>query len=176
MPSQTKPSFNRIAFFVHTELPTITAQEKRVACKPIKVKTRFGMKTRHVPHHYDNDELAAAKRLLKRIVEPFVPEQPFDSAVTFQVWWEWPWRKAEPKKNRTAGFKLCDTKPDCGNMTKALEDVMEELGFWKNDSRIAHPEMVKGWGDYPGLGIVIEGIEIPPPSFGEIMHLREFGG
>lgn len=172
MITSSKQSPESISFFEPAILPTITAQEKDIACKPIRTKRG---RVRYVPHLYDNEDLKAAKRQLKEILRPHAPAFPFDEAVTCRVLWVWPWRKGEPAKNRQHGNLICYTRPDCGNLTKALEDLMEELGYFTVDSRIGHPEMIKAWGDVPGLGVEVRPVRLIPPSFSNLLHLQEFG-
>jgi Holliday junction resolvase RusA-like endonuclease len=48
------------------------------------------------------------------------------------------------------------TKPDVGNSVKLLHDVMEELGFFANDSQIASEINQKFWTDPLHSGIYVE--------------------
>lgn len=167
---------DRIEFFVPAVLPTATDQQHRITCAPIQIKGKFGKTfTKHVPKVYDGDDLKLAREQLRNLVKPHAPEVPFDCAVTCRILWIWPWRKSEPKKNRVDGIKICDVRPDCGNLSKALEDILEAEGFFSDDKLIGHPEMWKGWGDIPGLGIEIIPCTMPPPSFSNLLHIMEFG-
>lgn len=47
-------------------------------------------------------------------------------------------------------------KPDADNLLKALQDVMEECGVFRNDSQISKPEPVKLWAHEAGMGVVVE--------------------
>lgn len=176
MTSSVKQSPKPIAFFAHADLPTITAQQHNIACVPVRVKGKRGANfTKHIPKVYDNLDLKKAKVQLAEILAPFKPPAPLDGALSLRIYWAWPWRKAEPKKNRMHGTLICYTKPDCDNLIKSLQDIMEKQGFWVNDSRIGHLEVMKSWCDVPGLGIEIAPIDTPPPSFARLQHLQEFG-
>lgn len=48
------------------------------------------------------------------------------------------------------------TKPDTGNLNKLLFDVMEDLGYWDNDARVASEITEKFWAKTPGIYISIE--------------------
>lgn len=167
---------DHLIFFAHGQLPTVTDQQHRVACVPMKIKGKFGkVFTKHLPKFHDSEELKLARETLRAMVRPHKPDQPFDCAVTCRILWVWPWRKTEPKKNRALGMMVCDVRPDCGNMSKALEDILEDEGFFTDDKLIGNPEMFKAWGDTPGLGIEIKPVHIPPPSFSGLLHAMEFG-
>ena len=51
-----------------------------------------------------------------------------------------------------------DTKPDTGNLNKLLLDVMEDLGYWDNDARVASEINEKFWAKIPGIFISIESL------------------
>jgi Holliday junction resolvase RusA-like endonuclease len=62
-------------------------------------------------------------------------------------------------------------KPDADNLAKLVEDVMEAVGIFANDSQVAalHPE--KWWGKSAGVVVVVEPMEggraDPPTGDGE---------
>ncbi|MHC4616316.1 MAG: RusA family crossover junction endodeoxyribonuclease [Planctomycetota bacterium] len=97
----------------------------------------------------------AVERDLISLLTPHVPPEPFSGPIRLKVWWNYPWRKSEPKKNRTEGWKWCDTRPDCDNLLKLLEDVMTRLGFWTDDSQVAQVTFSKRWCDVPGIEIEV---------------------
>ena len=65
------------------------------------------------------------------------------------------WRKSEPEKN-ICDPKPKDTKPDWDNLAKNICDVMESMGFYKNDSQLADVHVRKYWTDSPGVSVIIE--------------------
>ncbi len=42
------------------------------------------------------------------------------------------------------------------NLNKALKDIMEDLGFYVNDSRVASEIIEKFWAEIPGIYIRLE--------------------
>ena len=49
-----------------------------------------------------------------------------------------------------------DTSADLDNMNKGLADIMEKLGFFKNDGQIASLTMYKIWAETPRVEIELE--------------------
>lgn len=90
------------------------------------------------------------------------PRNLLEGPVYLTVVFEFPYRKAEPKKNRE-GFKFLhkDTKPDTDNMVKLVKDAIGEAGFWKDDAQVAHELVAKRWGPEPGVHILLGPLENP---------------
>lgn len=86
---------------------------------------------------------------------PYRPKIPFDCPIRVSVKWLYPFRKAEPKKNRIEGLP-CTTRPDCDNLCKLLLDIMTRLGFWVDDSIIYNLEFTKAYSENPRIEIKIE--------------------
>lgn len=138
-------------FFVDCIPPKSTAQASHRIMKR-KDGTQFVGKA-------GNSKGARTQAELLLLLGKFKTENmPFEGAVSLDVKWIYPWRKAEPKKNKTNGIKFCDKRPDCDNILKLLQDCMTRLGFWNDDSQIASLKMEKYWGDKPGIYIRIEEI------------------
>jgi Holliday junction resolvase RusA-like endonuclease len=95
---------------------------------------------------------------LMALLMPHRPPAPLTGPLFLGVEWRYPWRKGEPAKNRFMGYRRCDTRPDCSNLIKLLEDVMTRLGYWGDDAQIALLRVGKMWHDRPGLDITIETI------------------
>ena len=123
-----------IEFFVAMKPPTITAQAHRVS------KDKF----------YDSPELKAAKMKIRDAIAPHRPDVPMDGALRLVVKWCFP----VTGKHYDGEYKY--TKPDTDNLNKALKDIMEELGFYVNDSRIASEIIEKFWAKIPGIYVRIE--------------------
>ena len=68
-------------------------------------------------------------------------------------------RKAEPLKNRDKGKLAKDTAPDGEQLLKQLNDVMESVGFFKNDGQIADMRVRKFWTDNVGVSVLLETID-----------------
>ena len=124
----------RIEFFLPMIPPTITAQQHKVS------HGRF----------YDPPELKMAKMKLKDSLIPYVPEKPLDGALRLIVKWCFPVKG----KHQNGEYKT--TKPDTDNLNKALKDIMEDLNFFINDSRVASEIIEKFWADIPGVYICLE--------------------
>jgi len=82
------------------------------------------------------------------------PSEPLKGALRLKVLWMYPYRKAEPKKNRSFPI-YCDTRPDCDNLVKGIKDIMTRLGFYTDDGQIASLEFTKMWGEDCGIYITI---------------------
>lgn len=126
-----------IEFFIPMKSPpTITAQQHKVANG----------------NFYDPQELKTVKVRLKTCLAPFVPKQPLDGALRLVVKWCYP----IPKTGKHYNGEYKYTKPDTDNLNKALKDIMEDLGFFVNDSRIASEIIEKFWADVPGIYVRLE--------------------
>jgi crossover junction endodeoxyribonuclease RusA len=135
-----------IKFRIDCNPPKATSQQKGVMV--IAGKPRF-FKRKHVKQA-ENDITA--------LLMPHRPKTPLVGPVRLLVVWAYPWRKSEPKRNRERGYMPCDTRPDCSNIVKGLEDCMTRLGFWGDDSQVADLRFVKQWSDHPGIYVEIEEI------------------
>lgn len=116
--------------------PTTTAQQHKISNK------RF----------YDPPELKATKMKLRDHLIPHRPDKPFDGALRLVVKWCFP----ITGKHHDGEYKY--TKPDTDDLNKALKDIMEDLGFYVNDSRVASEIIEKFWAEIPGIYIRLEEI------------------
>lgn len=125
-------------FFIPMKsLPTATDQEKG-----------FNTKTKTV---YRKTEAAAAREMLRALLVKHIPSEPIvKKPIRVKVVWCFPMTG----KHKSGDPKI--TKPDTQNMNKALYDVMTELGFWDDDSRIADEHLSKCYSNIPGLYIEYE--------------------
>ena len=137
-----------IFFFAEGEPPKTTAQEARIA---------YSHKSGR-PIVYKDTKVKNAREQLRWMVRPHRPKVPYDCPLAVSVTWIFPHNKSDKK----GMYYWHDTKPDCGNLDKALLDVMEEEGFWVNDSRIVREIITKLRGDVPGIKISIEPITRSP--------------
>lgn len=122
----------KIEFFIPMAPPTATHQGKKVSVRNGK------------PVVYEPDELKAARAKLTAHLAKFVPGRPLSGPVWLGVKWLFP-----KGKHRDGEYKT--TKPDTDNLEKLLKDVMEDLGFWKNDAQVASEHVEKFWAELPGL-------------------------
>lgn len=122
-------------FFIKMIPPTITAQEHRIG--------RYGV--------YKSPEQKQAYVKLRDAIAPYAPGAPIDHACQLIVKWCFPLNKS----HKTDGeYKY--TKPDTDNLNKMLKDILEELGFYTNDSRVASEVIEKFWSAVPGIYISLE--------------------
>ena len=115
----------KIEFFMAMEPPTITYQMKGVAVKNGKA------------FMYNSAELNAAKIKLRAYLSGHVPEKPLEGP----VWLGVKWCFSIKGNHRDGEYKT--SKPDTDNLEKMLKDVMEELGFFKNDAQVASEHIEK---------------------------------
>lgn len=62
------------------------------------------------------------------------------------------------------------TRPDLDNLQKLLQDVMCDMGFYKDDGLITDLEVSKRWHKNSGLYIEIEEVEKIDNDFNELME------
>lgn len=127
-----------IEFFLPIIPPTVTHQEKAVHV--VKGK----------PHFYEPDELKAARVKLTAHLGKHKPDKPFTGALRLVTKWCFP----ITGKHKDGEWK--DTKPDNTNLIKMFEDVMQALGYFKNDAQIASSVTEKFWATLPGIYVKIE--------------------
>ena len=99
---------------------------------------------------------AACRDTWVSLLAPHAPEEPFIKPCTLRAIFTWPWRKAEPKKNRVLGWLPMNTKPDLDNLSKIFVDSMVTTGFLLSDQIIWRITLVKGWGDRTGVHITLD--------------------
>lgn len=93
------------------------------------------------------------KQTLFEILKPHQPPEPLEGPLHLGIKYVYPWRKSEPKKNQTEGWKWCDKRPDSDNIAKQICDVMTLLNFYHDDGQVASLSVEKLWGDVAGIGI-----------------------
>ena len=84
------------------------------------------------------------------------PDVPLTGALRLTLVFMYPWRKAEPLKNRAKGKRPKDTLPDLENLTKQLVDVLERTGFFANDGAISSMRLDKFWTSNVGVSVLLE--------------------
>jgi Holliday junction resolvase RusA-like endonuclease len=134
---------------------------------PWKVAPKQSVRTRIVERpgrkpfaqHYQTKEIKRNAAVLVEQLAPFRPPTPIEGPV--RVWYKvaYPYKKGEPKKNRGKEIPK-DTGPDCGQLSKQLDDVLQGCGFFPNDGQIADSRTVKVWSMTPGITITVE--TMPP--------------
>ena len=132
----------KLSFFLPIIPPTVTAQEHQVSCVNGK------------PVFYDPPQLKAARAKLTAHLARHVPEKKYTGAVRLIVKWCF----SVTGKHKDGEYKI--TSPDLDNLQKLLKDVMESLGYWKNDAIVASEITEKFYASIPGIFILIEEIEL----------------
>jgi Holliday junction resolvase RusA-like endonuclease len=105
---------------------------------------------------FDTGKGKAAQNDLMALLMPYRPPQPMQGPVCVRLTFCWPWRKSEPKRNRTTGVMPCDTRPDVDNLCKLIFDCMTRLAYWSDDGQVAALAVLKAWGDRPGIGVAVD--------------------
>jgi Holliday junction resolvase RusA-like endonuclease len=123
-------------FLPMKKIPTATSQQKGIDFERRRVFTK--------------PELLKVHAIYAAALAPHRPEVPLTGPV--QVMTKWCFPSADPK--RWGRWKA--TKPDVGNSTKLLHDVMEELGFFGDDCQIASEINQKFWTDPARAGIFVK--------------------
>jgi Holliday junction resolvase RusA-like endonuclease len=90
------------------------------------------------------------------LLAPHAPERPFDKPCTLKASFTWPWRKAEPKRNKEFGWLPMNTKPDLDNLSKIFVDSLVTTGWLLSDQIIWRLTLQKGWGDKTGVHILLD--------------------
>ncbi len=106
--------------------------------------------------------VARAERDLLSLIRSVLPSQwetIEQGPVMLEVSFCWPWRKSEPKRNRTMPLRYMDVSPDCSNIIKMLEDCLTRLNVWRDDGQVSCLRVQKFWGDCPGISIKIEQLQ-----------------
>ena len=126
--------------FLEMEPPTATYQEKKI-----------NWKTKTI---YLNPAAKDAREKLRAHLVQFIPDEPLTGPIRMTV--VWGFHKGIGKHS----FGDWHTnKPDIDNIQKALQDLMTELGFWKDDCYIAQLLSTKIWTWHPGISIVLQELE-----------------
>ena len=161
-----------IAIFLDGHPPTTTAQQTGI--KILRSKSTG----RHVPLHYKKEKVEAAIAWFVSRLAPYSPRN--GKTVAFEVHvplrlevvFVFNWNKPELKKRKAGLLTECwwkTTKPDAGNATKLVSDVLTAQGFWADDAQVCVETTSKVFGDRPGVFVSIEALKpheaMPPPWF-----------
>ena len=115
--------------------PTATAQQKKV-----------NFKTKTI---YANSSVVDAKNKYRAHLAKCVPRKPLDGPLVLSIIWGFPAGKHK-------SGEPCTSKPDLDNANKLLQDVMQELGFFKDDKNIVQLNLSKIWTLNPAVMIEIK--------------------
>jgi len=132
--------------YLPIEPPKGTAQQTKTAC-------RGGM-----PRRYDPPNVREMKRIWTSSLIPHKPDEPMKGALSLEVLFAYPYRKADAKKAQGRDIWK-DTQPDCDNLVKGLSDIMEKLEFFSNDGQIASLIVHKIWSANPCVEIILDELD-----------------
>ena len=135
--------------------------EFKIDCIPPKSTHQAGMRIMkrrdgsQFVGKYETGKSKQVQRELTYFFQEYKPDTPLEGALRLSVKWVYPYRKAEPKKNQDAP-KWCDTRPDCDNLVKGINDIMGRLGYYTDDGQIAHLDFQKMWAKDFGIYIKLK--------------------
>jgi len=146
-----------LSFFVACVPPTVTAQQKGVRVRGKR------------PVFYTKERVRLAREMLWRLFEGHRPPVPLNGPLRVTVVMTFPWKAGESKANRAKGWMPMPVAPDWDNLAKTPFDVLSKLSFWCDDGQVFDGRLVKGWGEKPGIRVLIEAEDgIPSEELGEV--------
>lgn len=122
--------------------PRITAQQKRVAI--IKGKPRF----------FHSAEMAREEATWQALLGRHVPEKPLEGPIDLAIVMVYPHLKSTPKRDLTRMLPKT-SKPDAGNASKHLEDLLAKMRFIADDAQVSRLILEKWYGPEREVGIRI---------------------
>ena len=125
-----------ISIFLHMDPPTATYQEKKI-----------NWKTKTI---YPDPAAKDAREKLRAHLVQHIPDQPLTGPIRMAIIWGF---HKGIGKHKNGDWHT--RKPDLDNVQKALQDVMTELGFWKDDCEIVQLSSSKIWTWHPGISIIL---------------------
>lgn len=112
----------------------------------------------YVMHHPARKVLDNAK-LVATFAQRYAPDEPFKGPIRLDLTFVVPWRSGESKRTRAIGERPKHTRPDLDNLAKQVCDVLESLGFYRDDAQISDLHLRKRWGPAPRLDVRVERLE-----------------
>ena len=106
-------------------------------------------------HHYEKANVRALRQLyhhkiFKLLYENKIHVQKIDGPVRLSVLFNF-----SIKQKGKWGMPK-DTRPDCDNIVKLLQDVLTDLEFWNDDGQIAMLQVCKFYAEKPSVIIDVE--------------------
>ena len=123
--------------------PSGTAQQKGTSVQHGRV------------HHYEKANVRALRQLYHHKIFKFLHEnrihvQRIDGPVRLSVLFNF------SIKQKSKWGMPKDTRPDCDNIVKLLQDVLTDLEFWNDDGQIAMLQVCKFYAEKPSVIIDVE--------------------
>lgn len=110
---------------------------------------------------YKHPEQSRYESKITVLIKQYRPEKPIVGAIELRVICYLPIPKSKSKKWKEAALNgeiLPTGKPDCSNLLKNCEDIMEGI-FYRNDSQIVRETASKYYSDEPRWEITLEDFE-----------------
>lgn len=149
---------SRIEFFLDMhEVPTVTAQQKGVTTRGWKLSKHGKLAPKIC--HYKKPEVAALEMKLAAGFSGYAPQEKIEGPVRLEVTFthNWPLKLRHKRMiGEVPEWMPKTTKPDTDNMLKMVKDVLTVCRFWHDDAQVCAEFTRKGWGDRPGIHIVIQ--------------------
>lgn len=92
------------------------------------------------------------------------PDPPLEGPLRVSYVVTYPYLKRHTKRERAAGPIPKDARPDVDQLAKQLNDVLEAVGFFRDDGQIAQLHVSKRWGAMPGVWVAVE------PAIGVVLR------
>ena len=160
-----------IDVFIDCTPPTATAQHRKG--KAIDAGFRMNKRGKMVAKHklifFEDGDVKAAREMLTAHFSRHAPLKPLAGPLYLEATWTFNWFAYElpqRKAGKLGQWEPSIVKPDTDNLVKMLKDVLEDLGYWKNDAHVSAEYLRRGRGDRPGVHIRIEPYEVDytPPE------------
>lgn len=129
-----------IRFTIPIDPPKVTFQDKCLG-------VRYGK-----PYMYESQKLKEAKASLRAYIVRFKPAEPMTGPLKMSVYWKFKYASAKKEEWMTL-------KPDLDNMNKMLQDILQDLGFFKDDSQIVILQTVKTRHKQPLISVALEELD-----------------
>ena len=119
---------------------------------------------------FDSSKSKSVKKMMYNLLLPYAPKIPLTGPLEQSLVFIFPYNKSDisSKAKRAAlevnGYVWHDTKPDLDNLRKILNDTLEKLGFFHNDSQIVIDHGEKLRGSLTGIHIMLSEITRNPKN------------
>jgi Holliday junction resolvase RusA-like endonuclease len=104
---------------------------------------------------YDPPNVKAMKQTYTMLLNQHKPKEQLTGPLCLSILFAYPYKKIHIENGETRDIWK-DTQPDWDNMVKGLVDIMEKLGFFKNDGQVSLGVVEKVWSANPRVEIDLE--------------------
>lgn len=128
---------------------------------PIEPRAQKRARAVHASGHtwtHKSPDQSKYEAKVSALIAQYRPEKPFEGAIELTVVGYFPIPVSKPKKWKTAALagQIRHTKkPDCTNIAKNIEDIMNGV-FWRDDSQVAPLHVDKFYSENPRWEITLE--------------------